>query len=51
MEMLPFGTTENKSPKLVDAENLFLQKRYQDTYIWKPTPEIEEAIVKAIFGD
>ncbi len=51
VEMVPLGTTENKSPKLVDAEHLFLQKRYQDTYTWKPTPEIEKAIVKAIFGD
>ncbi len=51
VEMVAFGTSENKSPKLVDAKHLFLQKRYQDTYTWKPTPEIEKAIVKAIFGD
>ncbi len=51
VEMMPLGTAENKSSKLVDAEHLFLRKRYKDTYTWKPTPEIEEAIVKAIFGD
>jgi hypothetical protein len=50
LEMMPFGTTEHKSLKVVDAEHIFLQKRYKDTYVWKPTPAIEKAIVKAIFG-
>jgi hypothetical protein len=34
----------------VDAEHHFLQKHYENRYLWRPTPEIEEAIVKAVFG-
>ena len=50
VNMVPIGTTEDISRKVVDVEHRFLQKRYENRYLWKPTPEIEEAIVKAIFG-
>jgi len=41
---------EQKSGKLIDVKNRFAKKRYDDRYIWKPSPEIETAIRKAIFG-
>jgi len=50
VDMVPIGTTAPTSRKVVDAEHHFLQKRYENRYLWRPTPEIEEAIIKAIFG-
>ncbi len=50
VNMVPIGTSEDISRKVVDVEHRFLQKRYENRYLWKPTPEIEEAIVKATFG-
>ena len=50
VDMVPIGTTAPTSRKVVDAEHHFLQKRYENRYLWRPTPEIEEAIVKAVFG-
>ncbi len=50
VNMVPIGTTEDISRKVVNAEHRFLQKRYNNRYNWEPTPEIEEAIVKATFG-
>jgi len=50
VDMVPIGTIAPLSRKVVDAEHHFLQKRYENRYLWRPTPEIEEAIVKAIFG-
>jgi len=50
VDMVPFGTTAPTSRKVVDAEHHFLQKRYENRYLWRPTPEIEEAIAKALFG-
>jgi hypothetical protein len=50
VNMVPIGTSEDISRKVVDAEHRFLQKRYNNRYNWEPTPETEEAIVKATFG-
>ena len=50
VDMAPVGTIAPLSRKVVDAKHRFLQKRYENRYLWRPTPEIEEAIVKAIFG-
>ncbi len=50
VDMVPIGTIAPLSRKVVDAEHHFLQKRYESRYLWRPTPEIEEAIVKAVFG-
>jgi hypothetical protein len=41
---------EPKSAKVIDVKHRFAKKRFDDRYIWKPTPEIETAIQKAIFG-
>ncbi len=50
VNMLPIGTSEDISRKVVDVEHRFLQKRYENRYLWRATPELEEAIVKAVFG-
>ena len=50
VDMVPIGITAPTSRKVVDAEHHFLQKRYENRYLWRPTPEIEEAIEKALFG-
>jgi len=50
MEMVPPVVTGRRGPQLVDSRHKFAQKRYQDRYKWTPSPEIEAAIVEAIFG-
>jgi len=35
---------------IIDAKHKFAKKRFDDRYLWKPTPEIESVIQKAIFG-
>jgi hypothetical protein len=42
-------TLEQKSDKVIDAKYRFAKKRFDDRYLWKPTPEIEMAIQRAIF--
>ena len=49
LEMLPPVPKEPDSPHVVDARHRFAKKRYHDEYKWTPTPEIEAAIVEAIF--
>jgi hypothetical protein len=39
-----------KLERLIDAKHKFAKKRFDDRYIWKPTPDIETAIQRAIFG-
>jgi hypothetical protein len=39
-----------RSGSIIDAKHKFAKKRFDDQYLWKPTPEIESAIQKAIFG-
>ncbi|MCK7513304.1 MAG: hypothetical protein MZV70_60915 [Desulfobacterales bacterium] len=36
--------------QVVDARHKFARKRYVREYLWQPSPEIEAAIRKAIFG-
>jgi hypothetical protein len=50
MEMLPPQAEEEERPHVVDARYRFAKKRFDDEYKWTPTPEIEAAIVEAIFG-
>jgi hypothetical protein len=43
--------TLNKSPsRVVDANHYFTKKRYEDKYLWKPTPKIAKDIIGIIFG-
>ncbi len=50
MEMLPPLAKEQKRPHVVDARYRFAKKRFDDEYKWTSTPEIEAAIVEAIFS-
>jgi len=36
-------------PVVIDAQHHFAKKRFDHQFRWKPTPEIEMAILKAIF--
>ena len=41
---------DKRSERIMDAKHKFAKKRFDDRYLWKPTPEIETAIQRAIFG-
>jgi hypothetical protein len=38
-----------KDPVVIDAQHHFAKKRFDHQFRWKPTPEIEMAVLKAIF--
>ena len=53
-DQLSFDATSSYKPKIssssvIDAKKLFSHKRYQNEFRWQPSPEIEEAIIKAVF--
>ena len=50
IESIPSLLGEEDSERLVDARHRFAKKRYDSEYRWKPTSEIEAAILAAIFG-
>ncbi len=41
---------EERAGKIVDARGQFAKRRYEQEFRWKPEPEIEKAIITAIFG-
>lgn len=51
MEILPPVSTDPHSQQVIDARHYFARRRYESKYTWKPTHEIEEAIVGAVFGN
>jgi hypothetical protein len=50
MNMLEPIASEQKSRKVIDVKHKFAKRRFDDRYLWKPSPEIETAIQRAIFG-
>jgi hypothetical protein len=50
IDSLPPTEAAQPKKKVVDAEHKFAKKRYRDQFLWSPTPEIEAAIITAIFG-
>jgi hypothetical protein len=40
----------DRDKQVVDARHKFARKRYAREYLWQPSPEIEEAIRKAVFA-
>jgi len=51
LEMLPpLPPMEPKPEQVIVARHKFAKRRYDNHYKWTPTPEIEAAIVQAIFG-
>lgn len=49
-ELLPPMPIERDPSQLIDAQHCFAKKRYDNEYRWVPSPEIEKAIMDAIFG-
>ena len=50
LDLLPPLPTVNDIPQVIDARHHFARKRYDNEYRWTPSPEIEKAIMDAIFG-
>jgi hypothetical protein len=50
IDMLEPIASEKKSTQVIDAKHKFAKKRFDEHYLWKPTPEIKVAIEAAIFG-
>jgi hypothetical protein len=49
MEVLP-PISGDESLQVIDARHLFARKSYDDRYKWKPSPEIQAALIAATFG-
>ena len=49
-KMLQPATANLDSSNVINAKNRFAMKRYHDQYTWRPSSEIERAVVEAIFG-
>lgn len=49
MELLPPFGVDGQSGQVIDAQHRFARKRYDNEYRWTPSPEVEKAIVHAIF--
>jgi len=49
-EMAAPAHMEQHPGQVIDARHRFAKRRYDDHYRWTPSPEIESAIVEAIFG-
>jgi len=50
LEIIPALTLEQENGKVIDARHHFAKKRYNNAYRWKPTREIEAAIIGAVLG-
>ena len=50
LEMIPPIPSENIDQNVIDAQHRFAKKQYDHQFTWEPSPEIEAAIVKEIFG-
>jgi hypothetical protein len=46
----PSPRLSKSSSRVVNAEHLFAKKRLDDQYRWRPSPEIDRAIMEAVFG-
>ena len=50
MDSLDPVVEKQESGKVVDACHRFARKRFESEYLWKPSAEIENALIEAIFG-
>ena len=48
-EVLPPLPIERTLSSVIEARHLFAKKRYELQYKWRPTPEIEAALIREIF--
>ena len=49
VNMVPPLPSDQEKGGVIMAQHKFAKKRYDELYRWKPTPEIEAAIVNAVF--
>ena len=49
-EAVPLLLPVEHNKGVIDARQKFAKRKFDHLYQWEPTPEIEAAIVKAIFG-
>jgi hypothetical protein len=50
MELFPPFGLDRQSSQVIGARHHFAKKRYDNQYRWRPSLNIEAAIVRAIFG-
>jgi hypothetical protein len=50
MEIIKLSPPEGESNPAIDARYRFAKKPFSREFRWEPSPEIETAIFKAIFG-
>ena len=50
LEIIPALMLKQEPGKVIDARHHFAKKRYNNAYRWKPTREIEAAIIGAVLG-
>ena len=50
VDIVPPLEKERQTGHVIDAHYRFAKKRYDEHYKWTPSPEIEAAIIRAIFG-
>jgi len=50
VEMMSPVLTDRDSKQVVEARHRFAKRRFDNEYRWKPTQEMEAAIMAAIFG-
>ena len=50
-EMISFPLRNRDSGNVIEAQHRFAKKHLDHRYRWTPGPEIEKAIMKAIFGE
>jgi len=50
VDLFPPVLPEEQPGQVIDAQHRFAKKRYDNEYRWTPSPELEAAIVRAIFG-
>ena len=51
VDLFPPVLPEEQAGQVIDAKHRFAKKRYDNEYRWTPSPEVEAAIVRAIFGN
>jgi hypothetical protein len=50
VEMMPPILIDRESKQVIEAGHRFAKRRFDNEYRWKPTQEMELAIMEAIFG-
>lgn len=50
VEMMPPILIDRESKQVIEAGHRFVKRRFDNEYRWKPTQEMELAIMEAIFG-